>query len=44
GDVRHVVASAARAVEAIGFVARTPFDRGVAAFAHAELRASSAPT
>jgi dTDP-L-rhamnose 4-epimerase len=43
GDVRHVVASAARAEQAIGFTARTAFADGVAAFAHAELRATAAP-
>jgi len=42
GDVRHVVASSARAEAAIGFKANTSFDAGVTAFAHAELRAVAA--
>jgi dTDP-L-rhamnose 4-epimerase len=47
GDVRHVVASPARAAEAIGFVAATRFADGMAAFATAPLRApatGAAPT
>ncbi|PZF85563.1 NAD-dependent epimerase/dehydratase family protein [Jiangella anatolica] len=38
GDVRHVVASPARAAEVLGFRARVPFSAGVAEFAHAPLR------
>jgi dTDP-L-rhamnose 4-epimerase len=38
GDVRHVFASPRRAREALGFVARVPFNAGVRAFATASLR------
>ena len=38
GDVRHVVASPARANEVLGFEARVGFEEGMAGFAHAELR------
>ncbi len=38
GDVRHVVASPARATEVLGFSARVPFAAGVEEFAHAPLR------
>jgi dTDP-L-rhamnose 4-epimerase len=38
GDVRHVVASPAKAHAVLGFQARMSFADGVAAFAHAELR------
>jgi len=38
GDVRHVVASPARAAAEIGFVARTPFAVGMKEFASASLR------
>jgi dTDP-L-rhamnose 4-epimerase len=38
GDVRHVVASPARARSELGFAARTGFSEGVAAFARAPLR------
>src|SRR5579875_191022 len=38
GDVRHIVASPARARSELGFVARTPFSSGMAEFAHAPLR------
>ncbi len=38
GDVRHVVASPARAVDAIGFRAEVPPAEGLAAFATAPLR------
>lgn len=37
-DVRHVVASPARATRELGFTAKTPPDEGIAAFAHAPLR------
>lgn len=40
GDVRHVVASPAKAREVLGFTARTRFADGVAAFATDELRES----
>lgn len=39
GDVRHVVASPARAAEVLGFRARVPFAAGMEEFAHAPLRA-----
>src|SRR5262249_27594315 len=39
GDVRHIVASPARARSELGFLARTGFDAGMAQFAHAPLRA-----
>ncbi len=39
GDVRHVVASAERAFDVLGFEARTAFAAGMAQFAHAPLRA-----
>jgi len=39
GDVRHVVASPARACRELGFTASVPFEEGVAAFARAPLRA-----
>ena len=38
GDVRHVVASAARARDELGFVAATDFDAGMKEFATAPLR------
>lgn len=38
GDVRHVFASPERAARELGFLARTPFDRGMAGFARAPLR------
>lgn len=38
GDVRHVFASAERAASVLGFVAREPFDAGMAEFATARLR------
>ncbi|SDT15043.1 NAD(P)-dependent oxidoreductase [Jiangella sp. DSM 45060] len=38
GDVRHVVASPARAAEVLGFRAEVPFAPGIAEFAHAPLR------
>jgi dTDP-L-rhamnose 4-epimerase len=38
GDVRHVVASPARAREELRFTASVPFEEGVAEFAHAPLR------
>ena len=42
GDVRHIVASPARAAEQLGFEAVTAFDVGVADFANAPLRSSTA--
>ena len=39
GDVRHVVASPARARRELGFTASVAFEEGVAAFARAPLRA-----
>ena len=39
GDVRHVVASPARAADELGFRATVGFDEGMAAFASAPLRA-----
>jgi len=38
GDVRHVVASPARAARELGFHAKVPFAEGIAAFATAPLR------
>lgn len=38
-DVRHVVADPARARELLGFTAETSFEKGITAFATAELRA-----
>jgi dTDP-L-rhamnose 4-epimerase len=38
GDVRHIVASPARATSELGFLARTGFDSGMARFARAPLR------
>ena len=38
GDVRHIVASPARAAEALGFVAEVSFADGMADFAHAAQR------
>ncbi|MDQ2812213.1 MAG: NAD-dependent epimerase/dehydratase family protein [Actinomycetota bacterium] len=38
GDVRHIVASPARAARELGFRAQTRFDEGLAEFAHAPLR------
>ncbi|WP_116951799.1 NAD-dependent epimerase/dehydratase family protein [Jiangella endophytica] len=38
GDVRHVVASPARAVDALGFESQVGFAAGMAEFAHAPLR------
>ena len=43
GDVRHVVASPAKAAEALGFVAAVPFAEGMAEFARAPLRAPVHP-
>ena len=40
GDVRHVVASPARALDDLGFRAQVPFDEGMRAFADAPLRAA----
>ncbi|GAC1594390.1 MAG: NAD-dependent epimerase/dehydratase family protein [Acidimicrobiales bacterium] len=42
GDVRHIVASARRASEGLGFSATVDFAEGMAEFAHAELRAAPA--
>ena len=39
GDVRHIVASPARATDMLGFVAEVDFAAGMAEFAQAELRA-----
>ncbi|WP_166346921.1 NAD-dependent epimerase/dehydratase family protein [Phytoactinopolyspora limicola] len=39
GDVRHVVAAPDRAAQALGFRAEVSFGEGMAAFAHAPLRA-----
>jgi dTDP-L-rhamnose 4-epimerase len=39
GDVRHIVASPARAAEVLGFEATTSFEEGMADFARAPLRA-----
>ena len=39
GDVRHIVASPARAAERLGFRAREDFDAGMREFAAAPLRA-----
>jgi dTDP-L-rhamnose 4-epimerase len=39
GDVRHVVASPARAAERLGFAAGEDFDAGMEEFAAAPLRA-----
>jgi dTDP-L-rhamnose 4-epimerase len=39
GDVRHIVASPARAADALGFVAEVGFAAGMAEFAHAAQRA-----
>ena len=39
GDVRHIVASPARAERALGFVAEVDFAAGMAAFACAPQRA-----
>ena len=41
GDVRHVVASARKAADVLGFVADTNFDDGMAEFAHGPLRAAA---
>jgi dTDP-L-rhamnose 4-epimerase len=38
GDVRHVVASARKAAESLGFVAKVTFEDGMAEFAHAPQR------
>ena len=43
GDVRHIVASPAKARRVLGFSARTSFADGVAAFATDELRDSATP-
>ena len=40
GDVRHIVASPARAADMLGFVAQVPFARGIADFARAPQRAA----
>jgi dTDP-L-rhamnose 4-epimerase len=40
GDVRHVVASPARARDLLGFTARVPFTEGIKAFASDPLRAA----
>lgn len=42
-DVRHVVASPARARQVLGFEASVGFTEGIAEFAHAELRAPVTP-
>jgi dTDP-L-rhamnose 4-epimerase len=42
GDVRHIVASPARAMSELGFLARTGFDSGMARFARAQLREPAA--
>jgi dTDP-L-rhamnose 4-epimerase len=39
GDVRHIVASAAKAADRLGFVATTSFEEGMADFARGPLRA-----
>jgi dTDP-L-rhamnose 4-epimerase len=39
GDVRHIVASPERARAELGFSAEVPPEEGLAAFAHAPLRA-----
>ena len=41
GDVRHIVASSARAADVLGFRARVGFAAGMAEFARAPLRASA---
>ncbi|MHA6622450.1 NAD-dependent epimerase/dehydratase family protein [Pseudonocardia sp. DLS-67] len=41
GDVRHIVADPARAIELLGFTAQVGFADGVAEFARAPLRASA---
>lgn len=41
GDVRHVVASAGKAADRLGFVAATPFAEGMAEFARVPLRAAA---
>jgi len=41
GDVRHIVASARKATDVLGFVAATPFETGMAELARAPLRAAS---
>jgi dTDP-L-rhamnose 4-epimerase len=38
GDVRHIVASATKAAEKLGFVAKMGFEEGMAEFAHAPQR------
>ena len=38
GDVRHIVASPARAADTLGFVAEVDFAAGMAEFAHAAQR------
>lgn len=40
GDVRHIVASPHRAADQLGFTAQVDFETGMAAFAHAPLRAA----
>jgi dTDP-L-rhamnose 4-epimerase len=40
GDVRHVVASAQKAADRLGFVAKVGFEEGMAEFAHAPQRTS----
>jgi dTDP-L-rhamnose 4-epimerase len=42
GDVRHIVASPARAAEELGFTATVGFDEGMAEFASAPLRPAAA--
>jgi dTDP-L-rhamnose 4-epimerase len=42
GDVRHVVADPTAAREKLGFTAKTTFEKGIAAFATAPLRAPAA--
>ena len=42
GDVRHIVASPARAAEELGFTAAVGFDEGMAEFADAPLRPAAA--
>jgi dTDP-L-rhamnose 4-epimerase len=41
GDVRHIVASARRAADVLGFVAEIGFEDGMAEFARAPLRATA---
>nr|MDQ6946310.1 NAD-dependent dehydratase [Actinomycetota bacterium] len=43
GDVRHIVASSARAAEVLGFEAQVGFEEGLAEFARAPQRGSVGP-